>query len=80
MLGTSQWLTANGRLIRKHGIEPDEVVKVPIEADLISPLAVKTLSADELLKSEDTQLLKALELLGAIPETDTDQVKTTEQK
>jgi carboxyl-terminal processing protease len=80
MLGTSQWLTANGRLIRKHGIEPDEAVKVPIEADLISPLALKTLSADDLLKSEDTQLLKALELLGAIPETATDQVKTTDQK
>ncbi len=68
MLGTSQWLTANGRLIRKHGIEPDVTVELPIGTDLLSPMDVKELTVTELLKSEDAQVLKALELLDALPE------------
>jgi len=67
MLGTSQWLTANGRLIRKHGIEPDVEIKLPIETNLLSPQELKGLSATEVMNSEDTQLLKALELLTATP-------------
>jgi carboxyl-terminal processing protease len=67
MLGTSQWLTANGRLIRKQGIEPDVRVELPIEADLLSPGDVEGLTAAELLQSQDAQLLKALELLHALP-------------
>jgi carboxyl-terminal processing protease len=68
MLGTSQWLTANGRLIRKHGIEPDVTVELPIGTDLISPMKAKEMTVTELLASEDTQVLKALELLDALPE------------
>ncbi len=68
MLGTSQWLTANGRLIRKHGIEPDVKVELPIGTDLLTPMDVKELTVTELLKSEDAQVLKALELLDALPE------------
>ena len=68
MLGTSQWLTANGRLIRKQGIEPDVRVELPVEADLLSPGDLEDLTAGELLDSQDTQLLKALELLHALPD------------
>jgi carboxyl-terminal processing protease len=68
LLGTSQWLTPNGRLIRKQGIEPDLAVKIPIGADMMTPPELENLTQAELLKSEDTQLLKALELLKAIPE------------
>ena len=68
LLGTSQWLTPEGRLIRKHGIEPDVKVELPIGADFITPLTMKDMTKDELLASEDTQVLKALELLKAIPE------------
>ena len=68
LLGTSQWLTPNGRLIRKHGIEPDVAVKIPIGAEMMTPPELENLTQAELLKSEDTQLLKALELLKAIPE------------
>ena len=71
MLGTSQWLTANGRLIRKQGIKPDVRVELPIEADLLSPSDVERLSASELLQSQDMQLLKALELLQALPSNKT---------
>jgi carboxyl-terminal processing protease len=71
LLGTSQWLTPNGRLIRKQGIEPDIVVKLPVDADLLSPLELKSMSETELQNSEDKQLLKALEELGVIPQTQT---------
>ncbi len=67
MLGTSQWLTADGRLIRKQGIEPDVTVELPIGTRLLSPSVVKGLSVQEFLESEDAQLLKALELLDALP-------------
>jgi carboxyl-terminal processing protease len=68
MLGTSQWLTANGRLIRKQGIEPDVTVELPISADILYPRDLQDLTVADLLESEDTQLLKALELLNALPE------------
>lgn len=68
MLGTSQWLTANGRLIRKQGIDPDVAVALPMTTDLLQPREVEELTAAELLEIEDAQLLKALELLGELPE------------
>lgn len=67
LLGTSQWLTPEGRLIRKQGIEPDVAVDLPIGANLLTPIGLKEMTNEELLKSEDTQVLKALELLKAIP-------------
>jgi carboxyl-terminal processing protease len=71
LLGTSQWLTPNGRLIRKQGIEPDIIVDMPIGADLLSPLELRESTVTDLLESEDTQLLKALELLQALPDLQT---------
>jgi carboxyl-terminal processing protease len=68
LLGTSQWLTPKGRLIRKHGIEPDLAVDLPVGANLTTPLDLKDLTQAELLKSEDIQLLKALETLKVIPQ------------
>jgi carboxyl-terminal processing protease len=68
MLGTSQWLTADGRLIRKQGIEPDITIELPIGTELLYPSTVKDLTVAELLESEDTQVLEALELLDALPE------------
>ncbi len=67
LLGTSQWLTPLGRLIRKHGIEPDVAVKLPIGANMLTPTGMKELTKTKLLESEDIQVLKALELLKAIP-------------
>jgi carboxyl-terminal processing protease len=68
MLGTSQWLTADGRLIRKQGIEPDITVELPMTTDLLQPGEVEDLTAEGLLEIEDAQMLKALELLDALPE------------
>lgn len=71
LLGTSQWLTPNGRLIRKQGIEPDITVELPVGTDLIAPLELEELSVADLLSSDDTQLLKALEVLDALPQAGT---------
>ena len=68
MLGTSQWLTAAGRLIRKQGVEPDVMVEIPMGTQWLSPSVIEDLTVEELLKSEDAQVLKALELLDALPE------------
>ncbi|MCB0138746.1 MAG: S41 family peptidase, partial [Caldilineaceae bacterium] len=69
MLGTKQWLTSNGRLIRKQGIQPDVEVKLPLGTDLITPATAKNMTLDEIKSSEDTQMIKALELLKVLPET-----------
>ena len=68
LLGTSQWLTPDGRLIRKQGIEPDVTVDLPVGANLIAPMELEEMTVAELLESEDLQLLKALEVLDALPQ------------
>lgn len=72
LLGTSQWLTPDGRLIRKQGIEPDVVVEVAAGSDLLSPAELKEMTVVELLVSEDTQLLEALDILNAVPQSGVD--------
>jgi carboxyl-terminal processing protease len=67
LLGVKQWLTPNGRLIRNQGIQPDEVVELPLGSDLLTPLVFRDMSLEEIRTSQDTQLQKALELLGALP-------------
>jgi carboxyl-terminal processing protease len=66
LLGTSQWLTADGRLIRKQGIAPDIEVTLGADGELLTPGLVEALSAAELLESGDAQLLIAIEELTGI--------------
>ena len=70
MLGTSQWLTANGRLIRKQGIEPDVALPLPSEARQLLPGRIAEMIPSEIVDSGDVQVLRALQLLGTWPASD----------
>jgi carboxyl-terminal processing protease len=68
LLGISQWLTPEGRLIRKQGIEPDITVELPVDGRVLYPGAIKTVA--DMVKSGDTQLLRALKEFEALPSID----------
>lgn len=63
MLAIEEWLTPDGHVIWHHGITPDVVVSLPPDATPIIPTTEKELTAEELHKSKDVQLLRALDLL-----------------
>jgi carboxyl-terminal processing protease len=63
LLGTAQWLTPDGRVIRNQGIMPDVEVMLPFDAQQLAPSTVREMSAEELMQSDDAQLLEALDVL-----------------
>jgi carboxyl-terminal processing protease len=63
LLAVAEWLTPNGRKIWHEGIQPDVQVALPTGARILLPEAEDHLDSDALAKSEDKQLLKALDLL-----------------
>jgi carboxyl-terminal processing protease len=65
LLAVTEWLTPNGRQIWHKGITPDVEVASPEGASILMPETEGDLSAADLAKSEDKQLLKALDLLKA---------------
>ena len=65
LLGTGQWLTPNGRAIRKQGIVPDVDIALLASAEIMTPREERTITAEALAKSTDAQLLRAIELAKA---------------
>lgn len=64
-IGTAQWLTPKGEVVRGKGIQPDEVVALAPEAVPLTPANAAKLDAQALLSSDDVQLVRALEVLNA---------------
>jgi carboxyl-terminal processing protease len=67
-IGTTQWLTPKGEVVRGKGIQPDELVDLPPDAAPLSPADAAQLDAQALLQSKDTQLVRALEEIRAVAE------------
>jgi carboxyl-terminal processing protease len=63
LLATEEWLTPNGRLIWHQGINPDEVVTLPVGTAPLLPEAESGMTPEQIQSSGDAQLLRALELL-----------------
>jgi carboxyl-terminal processing protease len=63
LLAVEEWLTPDGHVIWHKGITPNVVVQLPVGATPLSPAMAQGMTAEQLLRSGDTQLLRALELL-----------------
>jgi carboxyl-terminal processing protease len=66
LLGTQQWLTPDGEVIKGQGITPDELVTLDLEAELLSPRDARDLSAQEIDASSDAQLVAGLRALSGL--------------
>lgn len=64
-LGVEEWLTPKGDAIFPNGIVPDEEVDLPGDIDPLEPDTLRSMTADELRASGDTQLLRAIQDLSA---------------
>jgi carboxyl-terminal processing protease len=63
LLATQEWLTPDGNSFWHQGIEPDIQVSLPESVAPLLPETVRTMDAEDLQQSQDTQLLKAIDLL-----------------
>ena len=67
MLAVQEWLTPNKMSFWHRGIEPDVKVNLPPQTTVLRPAAEREMTADQLLLSGDTQLLKAMEIISHAP-------------
>lgn len=64
LLAVEEWLTPGGRVIWHKGIDPDQKVTLPADTRLLLPEDQTNMTPAQLQSSGDTQLLKAVSLLG----------------
>ncbi len=63
-LGIIEWLTPKGETMFNKGVKPDVEVQLPTGGAIVEPGQLKTMTADQFAASTDTQLQKAVQLLG----------------
>lgn len=63
LLATQEWLTPSGRTIWHKGINPDIMVTLGLNTILTEPNGLVSMTAAQLAKSGDKQLLKAIEIV-----------------
>ena len=64
LLAVEEWLTPNGRSFWHKGITPEIVVTLPPDVNLLLPSAERGMTAQQLQRSDDGQLLAALRALN----------------
>jgi carboxyl-terminal processing protease len=62
-IGVERWLTRGGRPIWHEGLDPDITVALADTATLLTPDALRGMTAAELAATTDAQLLRALKVL-----------------
>jgi carboxyl-terminal processing protease len=65
LLGTEEWLTPNGNEIWHHGVAPEVQVDLSPQVIPLEPQVESRLTADQVQSSQDSQLLRALQLLAS---------------
>lgn len=65
LLAVEEWLTPKGKTIWHKGIKPDVVLGLRANVQPVYPAGLKHITAAELKASKDSQLLKAMTLLGS---------------
>jgi carboxyl-terminal processing protease len=63
LLAVDEWMTPKGRVIWHQGIQPDIKVTLPSDASILMPYEEANLSAADLEKGPDKQLLEALKVM-----------------
>ncbi len=64
-IGTAFWLTPSGEQIWKQGLEPDQLVRLPVEGEPVRFALNSRLSAEQIEAFQDDQLLAALATLSS---------------
>jgi len=62
-LAVLEWLTPKGRVIWHKGITPDVMASLPAGAYPVVPMANRSITSEELRRSNDRQLLQAIDVL-----------------
>ena len=63
LLATEEWLTPNGTSFWHKGIQPDIQVSLPTNVSPVIPDQEQGMTAQQLQNSQDTQLLKGIQIL-----------------